>query len=76
MTCAIEDRLDLEALLRRLHLPTVRRLHAELEGRAEEEKLSYRQYLTILMAEEVAHRTQTRIQRAVRRARFGQPGRS
>jgi DNA replication protein DnaC len=70
MTCAIEDRLDLEALLRRLHLPTVRRLHAELEGRAEEEKLSYRQYLTILMAEEVAHRTQTRIQRAVRRARF------
>jgi DNA replication protein DnaC len=70
MTGAIEDRLDLEALLRRLHLPTVRRLHAELEGRAEEEKLSYRQYLTILMAEEVAHRTQTRIQRAVRRARF------
>ena len=66
MTTAI----DLDAMLRRLHLPTVRRLYTELEIRAETEKLSYREYLTLLIAEEVAHRGQTRIQRAVRRARF------
>jgi len=62
--------LDLEALLRRLHLPTVRRLHSELAQRAEKEEMSYRDYLGLLMAEEVAHRTQTRIQRAVRKAKF------
>jgi DNA replication protein DnaC len=32
--------------------------------------MAYRDYLAILMAEEVAHRAQTRIQRCVRRARF------
>jgi DNA replication protein DnaC len=62
--------LDLDGMLRRLHLPTVRRLYTELELRAEQEKLSYRDYLALLIAEEVAHRRQTRIQRAVRRARF------
>jgi len=62
--------LDPDAMLKRLHLPTVRRLYLELEVRAEQENLSYREYLTLLIAEEVAHRTQTRIQRAVRRARF------
>lgn len=62
--------LDLDGMLRRLHLPTVRRLYVELEVRAEEENLSYHDYLALLVAEEIAHRTQTRIQRAVRRARF------
>jgi DNA replication protein DnaC len=62
--------LDLEALLRRLHLPTVRRLYSELAHRAEKEEMSYRDYLATLMGEEVAHRVQTRIQRAVRRAKF------
>lgn len=61
---------ELEPLLRRLHLPTVRRLAAELELRAEHEQLSYRDFLAILMAEEVAHRAQTRIERSTRRARF------
>jgi DNA replication protein DnaC len=61
---------DLDAMLRRLHLPTVRRLYTELEIRAETDNLSYREYLTGLIAEEVAHRAQTRIQRAVRRAHF------
>jgi DNA replication protein DnaC len=60
----------LESHLRRLHLPTVRRLYGELAARAEQEEMGYREYLACLMAEEVAHRTQTRIQRAVRRARF------
>lgn len=62
--------LDLDAMLKRLHLPTVRRLYAELEQRAETEEMSYRDYLAILIAEEVAHRAQTRVQRSVRRAKF------
>src|SRR5690606_35703455 len=62
--------LDLEGMLRRLHLPTVRRLYAELARRAEEEGMSYRDYLATLAAEEIAHRAQTRITRSVRKARF------
>ena len=62
--------IDLDALLRRLHLPTVRRLYPELVPRAEADELSYRDFLAVLFAEEVAHRAQTRIQRCVRRARF------
>ena len=62
--------LDLDGLLRRLHLPTIRRLHAELAVRAETEEMSHRDFLAVLVAEEVAHRGQTRIQRSVRAARF------
>ena len=61
---------DLEGMLRRLHLPTVRRLFAELATRAEAEGMSYHTYLETLAAEEIAHRTETRIARAVRRAHF------
>lgn len=61
---------DLDAMLRRLHLPTVRRLYPELVVRAEEEEMSYRTLLEILFAEEIAHRAQTRITRSVRKARF------
>ncbi len=67
---AIVPHADLDAMLRRLHLPTVRRLYGELALRAEEEEMSYRTYLEILMAEEIAHRAQTRITRSVRKARF------
>jgi len=66
----VPSSLDLDGLLRRLHLPTVRRLYPELQERAETEGLSYRDYLAALVAEEVAHRTQTRIQRATRKAHF------
>ena len=62
--------IDLDGLLRRLHLPTVRRLYPELQTRAEADEMSYRDYLATLVAEEVAHRTQTRIQRATRKAHF------
>ena len=62
--------IDLDGLLRRLHLPTVRRLYPDLGTRAEEEGISYRDYLALLVAEEVAHRAQTRIQRSVRKAHF------
>lgn len=61
---------DLDAMLKRLHLPTIRRLYAELALRAEAEGMSYRGFLEVLAAEEIAHRTQTRITRSVRRARF------
>ena len=62
--------LDLDGMLKRLHLPTVRRFYPECELRAEAEDLSYRDFLTTLIAEEVAHRAQTRIERSVRKARF------
>jgi DNA replication protein DnaC len=62
--------IDVDALLRRLHLPTVRRLYPDLAQRAEQEGVGYRDFLALLMAEEVAHRAQTRIQRCVRRAHF------
>lgn len=61
---------DLDAMLRRLHLPTIRRLYPELALRAEEEEMSYRTFLEILFAEEIAHRAETRIQRSVRKAKF------
>ncbi len=64
------DAMDLDGMLKRLHLPTVRRLYAELESRAEQEEMSHRDYLAVLIAEEVAHRAQTRVHRSVRRARF------
>jgi len=60
----------LEPMLRRLHLPTIRRMYKELEKRAEQEQWGYAEYLNLLIREEIAHRTQTRIERAVRRARF------
>ena len=55
----VPSSVDLDGLLRRLHLPTVRRLYPELQERAETEGLSYRDYLALLIAEEVAHRAQT-----------------
>jgi DNA replication protein DnaC len=61
---------DLEGMLRRLHLPTVRRLFADLATRAEAEGMSYRAYLETLIAEEITHRSETRLTRAVRKARF------
>ena len=64
------EAIDLDGLLRRLHLPTIRRLYLELENRAEVEEMSYRNYLALLVSEEVAHRAETRIQRATRKANF------
>ncbi len=61
---------DLDAMLKRLHMPTIRRLYPDLAIRAEEEGMSYRTFLELLVAEEIAHRAQTRITRSVRKARF------
>ena len=64
------DDQDLDALIKRLHLANARRVWRELTRRAEQEDWSYRDFLTLLVSEEVAHRKQTRWNRLVRRARF------
>ena len=61
---------DLDGMLKRLHLPTVRRLYGELATRAEAEGMGYRTYLETLVSEEIAHRAETRVTRAVRKAQF------
>lgn len=62
--------IDLGALLRRLHLPTVRRLLPEFEARAAAEGWSHRDFVALLIAEEVAHRNGTRVAKSVRHAQF------
>jgi DNA replication protein DnaC len=61
---------ELDAMLRRLHMPTVRRLWRDLETRAEKESMRYADYLRTLVEEEIAHRAQTRVSRMTHRARF------
>lgn len=62
--------VDLEVLLKRLSLANARRNWKSLLERAEHERWSCRQFLGVLVSEEVAQRQQTRIQRAVHQARF------
>ena len=61
---------DLDALLKRLHLANTRRAWRELVRQAEQEEWSYRDFLSLLVAEEIAQRQQTRLARLVRRAQF------
>jgi len=69
MTIDLTD-AQLDALLKRLHLANTRRAWCELVQRAERDEWSYRDFLALLVADEIAHRQQTRISRMVRRARF------
>lgn len=62
--------IDVDALLKRLHLPTMRRLYAEYAVLAAAESWPHRDYLARIVAEEVAHRNDTRIEKAARRAHF------
>jgi DNA replication protein DnaC len=62
--------VDLDVLLKRLHLANARRNWRMMVERAESEQWSCREFLGVLTTEEVAQRQQTRIQRAVRQARF------
>lgn len=62
--------IELVALLKRLHLATVARKHAEFEARAAAEQWTHHEFLTRLMAEEVTHRAGTRITRVCHKARF------
>lgn len=60
----------LETGLKRLHLANTRRIWRELVARAEAETWSYQTFLDTLVQEEIAHRRQTRLQRAVHAAAF------
>src|SRR5215471_13653302 len=61
---------ELEACFKRLNLAHMRRIYQQVAGRAEKESWSYRDFLALLLAEEVARRKQTRIQRCTRNAHF------
>ena len=61
---------QLEAHFRRLNLANTRRIYKDVAERAEKENWSYRDFLALLLAEEVARRTQTRLQRCTRNAHF------
>jgi DNA replication protein DnaC len=61
---------QLEAHFRRLNLAHMRRIYQEVAARAEKESWSYRDFLALLLAEEVARRKQTRLQRCTRSAHF------
>jgi len=63
-----DDKLD--ALLKRLHLASARRIWRQLVQRAEKEEWSYRDFLALLVAEEIAQRQQTRLGRLSRWASF------
>jgi DNA replication protein DnaC len=62
--------IDLPLLLKRLHLPTIARLLPDFETRVAAEGMGLRDALALLCAEEVANRNNTRIQKAIRNARF------
>src|SRR5262244_925492 len=61
---------QLESLFRRLNLAHTRRIYQDVADRAEKENWTYRDFLAVLLAEEVAHRKQTRLQRCTRSAHF------
>jgi len=61
---------DLEPMLKRLHLANTTRIWRDLVERAEDEDWSCREFLEVLLGEEVAHRQQTRLQRCTRQAKF------
>src|SRR6516162_9891047 len=61
---------QLEPLFRRLNLANTRRIYQDVADRAEKENWTYRDFLAVLLAEEVAHRKQTRLQRCTRSAHF------
>ena len=61
---------QLEAHFRRLNLAHMRRIYQEVAVRAEKESWSYRDFLALLLAEEVARRKQTRLPRCTRSAHF------
>src|SRR5262252_10202933 len=61
---------QLEVHFRRLNLAHMRRIYKDVGGRAEKENWSYRDFLALLLAEEVARRKQTRLQRCTRNAHF------
>src|SRR5215472_16020723 len=61
---------QLEIHFRRMNLAHMRRIYKDVADRAEQESWSYRDFLALLLAEEVARRKQTRLQRCTRSAHF------
>jgi DNA replication protein DnaC len=61
---------ELEACFKRLNLAHMRRIYLQVAAQAEKESWSYRDFLALLLAEEVARRKQTRLQRFTRSAHF------
>jgi hypothetical protein len=61
---------QLDASFKRLNLAHTRRIYQEVAAQAEKESWSYREFLVLLLAEEVARRKQTRLQRRTRSAHF------
>ena len=59
-----------DPLLRRLNLANTRRRWQELLDQAETQGWSCREFLGVLITEEIAHRQRRRIQRSVRQAHF------
>jgi DNA replication protein DnaC len=66
----VKTDLPIDTLLKRLHLANTRRGWRDLCARAEKEEWAYEHLLGVLFAEEVAHRQQTRLQKATRDAGF------
>ena len=62
--------VNLDPLLKRLHLANTRRVWRDLLDRAEREAWTYAHLLTLLVTEEIAHRQQTRLGRVAHRAGF------
>lgn len=69
-TLTVAREVDIDALFKRLHLANARRVWRDLTDRAEVEQWSFRDFVAVLVAEEIAHRQQTRVQRLSRRASF------
>ena len=57
-------------MFERLNLAHIRRIYQDVADQAEKESWCYRDFLTLLLAEEVADRKQTRLQRFTRNAHF------
>lgn len=62
------DDIDVDALLKRLHLANARRAWRDLCQAAEKEDWPYEKLIAVLVAEEAAQRAKTRIERLTRRA--------
>ena len=62
--------IDVAGVLRRLNLSTVARMLPEYDVRAATENWTHHEFVTLLLAEEVAHRKDARIKKLTRAAHF------
>lgn len=62
--------VDIDVMLKRLHLANARRCWPKLTEQASSEQWSHRDFLAILLAEEIGHRHGTRLRRASHDAHF------